>query len=324
MWRYTNILYTLIFAYVIAALLFWYNSLQKQNAKMLAKDKEIFMLTQQGKPNADVAYSQMLDRYNRKRIQYIGEGSFFLILLVIGGVIVYLTFRKKLQLSSQQQNFMLSVTHELKSPLAGIKLSLETLKKRKLNEEQTGKLLDNSVYETDRLNELCNNILLSTQLDGKQYMPKKSEWDIRDLLNQCVDNFINRYPNNIFEKHIYINNGLYMGDHFLMSMIINNLIENAYKYAGKYGAIIIDAYESGADFVIQVIDNGPGIAATEKKKIWQKFYRTGNEHTRNTKGTGLGLHIVKRAIEYHGGNISMEDNKPKGNIAIIVIPKKYE
>ncbi len=289
---------------------------------MLQKDTEIYKLTEGKDPKATANYLAMQDKHRRKKAQYYGEGSLFLLLILVGGIIVYFSFRKRLQLTAQQNNFMMAVTHELKSPLAGIKLSLETMSKRKLTAEQQEKLLYNSVTETDRLNELCNNILLSTQLDGKQYMAKNSDFDIRDLIAQCVDNFSNRFEDVTFKQNLYIKDGNYNGDYFLWSMIINNLLENAHKYAGAAGPIVLDAYESGEEFIIQVADLGPGVQEVDKKRIFEKFYRSGDENTRNSKGTGLGLHIVKRAVEYHGGSIAMEDNTPKGNIAIIKTPKQ--
>jgi two-component system, OmpR family, sensor histidine kinase CiaH len=324
MLRYTNIIFILIFCYTILALLFWHNSLQKQNNLSLAKDLEIYQLTKVGQSDAQIVYNNLIDKHSRKHKQYLGEGATFLIILLIGGIIVLISFRKKLELTTQQNNFMLSVTHELKTPLAGIKLSLETLRRRRLTEEQYTKMIDNSVYETERLNELCNNILLSTQLDGKQYMANATAFDIKDLLDICMHDFENRYPDITWKLNNYLTVHQYKGDTFLWRMVLNNLLENARKYAGQSGPITIDAYESNNDMVIQIIDQGPGIPDAEKKKIFQKFYRSGDENTRISKGTGLGLHIVKRAIEWHGGTITMQDNKPKGNIATILIPKNNE
>lgn len=324
MLRYTNILFILIFCYTVMALLFWHNSLQKQNNISLQKDLRIYQLTIVGHPEARLMYDKMIKKHARKRKQYIGEGVTFLVVILAGGLIVLLSFRKRLQLTTQQNNFMLSVTHELKTPLAGIKLSLETLRRRRLTDEQFNKMIDNSVYETERLNELCNNILLSTQLDGKQYLANATVFNIKDLLNICLQDFKNRYPSIEWQLNNYIKANEYKGDTFLWRMVLNNLLENARKYAGQFGPITIDAYESNHEIVIQILDEGAGIPDTEKRKIFQKFYRSGDENTRISKGTGLGLHIVKRAIEWHGGTIRMEDNKPKGNIAIIQIPMSNE
>ncbi len=324
MLRYTNIFFILIFCYTVMALLFWHNSLQKQNDLAYQKDLQIHKLTMVGQPNEAAVYSKMVDKHKRKHKQYIAEGATFLIVIIAGAIIVLLSFRKRMQLTTQQNNFMLSVTHELKTPLAGIKLSLETLRRRRLTDEQFANMIDNSVYETERLNELCNNILLSTQLDGKQYLANAVAFDIIKMIQTCVQDFAKRYPDIVWKTNNYIEPFMYKGDSFLWRMVINNLLENARKYAAKGKEITIDIFESNNQMVIQVLDAGPGIPDAEKKKIFQKFYRTGNENTRISKGTGLGLHIVKRAIEWHQGTIHMADNKPTGNIAIIETPKTNE
>jgi two-component system, OmpR family, sensor histidine kinase CiaH len=302
------------------ALLFWHNSLQKQNNLALEKDLQIYQLTKVGMQDAENVYLQMMDKHRRKHNQYIGEGATFLIVIFAGALIVLVSFRKKLQLTTQQNNFMLSVTHELKTPLAGIRVSLETLLRRRLKEDQFTQMVNNSIYETERLNELCNNILLSTQLDGKQYLANAAPFSISELLHNCVQDFAKRYTDIQWKINDYTKIKNYSGDTFLWRMVFNNLLENARKYAGTFGPITVDAFTSDKTIVIQIIDCGAGIPDVEKKKIFQKFYRSGDENTRVSKGTGLGLHIVKRAIEWHGGTISMENNQPKGNIANIKIP----
>jgi signal transduction histidine kinase len=107
-------------------------------------------------------------------------------------------------------------------------------------------------------------------------------------------------------------------------LIINNLLENAVKYAGESEEIMVDIYKNNDWLIIQIIDQGKGISEIDRKKIFQKFYRVGNEKTRNSKGTGLGLFIVKNAVERHGGVIEMLPNSPQGNIAQIKIPIDYE
>jgi two-component system, OmpR family, sensor histidine kinase CiaH len=321
MLRYYNIIFILVLIYTISALLFWENSLQKLNVQIYNTEIENYKLTNKNISADSKEMQAIAKKRDRKHIQYLGEGGTFLIFILIGGVIVFLSFRKRLQLTQQQNNFMLSVTHELKTPLAGIKLGLETIRKRKLTEEQQSHLIENSINDTDRLNELCNNILLSTQLEGKQYSANVQEFDLAELLKSCIHDFGKRYPDKQWLVNNYIDIANFKGDSFLWKMVINNLLENAQKYASNSKKIIIDVFYVNNDIQIQILDEGKGIDDAEKKKIFHKFYRSGNENTRISKGTGLGLYIVKQAIEQHGGFIKMEDNKPNGNIAIIQIPK---
>jgi two-component system, OmpR family, sensor histidine kinase CiaH len=319
--RYHNILFVLVLAYTILALIFWHNSLQKQNRLMFQKEMQVYELTKATIENPGEAYKKIQDKRQRKRIQYLGEGGTFLLVILVGAFLVYRSFRKRLQLTQQQNNFMMSITHELKTPIAGIKLVLETLRIRKLTTEQSERLLSNSLGDADRLNELCNNILLSTQLEGKQYSKHFAAFDLGLQIKNTVADFGRRYGDKQWIANVYADVSEYMGDAFLWSMAINNLLENAQKYAANSSKIIVDVFESGDTYMIQVLDEGKGIGESDKKKIFQKFYRAGDENTRNSKGTGLGLYIVKQAIELHGGIITMTDNKPQGNIAIIQIPK---
>jgi signal transduction histidine kinase len=128
-----------------------------------------------------------------------------------------------------------------------------------------------------------------------------------------VDEFRVYYPQrNIkaqLDKDIYI-----LGEELLLSMLLNNLIENAIKYSPKHKAIYIFLKEENDLAILFVIDEGPGIPDEEKKKIFLKFYRIGDERTRTAKGTGLGLYLSKRIMEKHHGKIMVTDNRPTGSI----------
>jgi two-component system, OmpR family, sensor histidine kinase CiaH len=324
MTRSANIFFIVVFAYIVLALVFWHNSLQKQNVILNTKEIQLYELEKKVNGNASLSLEDIADKTRRKRLQYYGEGGTFLAFIILGAILVYFSFRKRLQLSAQQNNFMLSITHELKSPIAGIKVGLQTMARHNLNETQKQKLLNNSLYETERLNELANNILLSTQLDGKQYVSHKQQFDLIELIKSCVDSFQQRYPNIKWSLHSYADMHTYMGDNTLWRFVFNNLLENAIKYAPESKEIITDVYVSGEYLIIQILDQGKGISALDKKKIFQKFYRAGDEQTRKSKGTGLGLFIVKNAIDIHGGIIEMTDNNPHGNIVNIKIPMNNE
>jgi two-component system, OmpR family, sensor histidine kinase CiaH len=318
--RFINILFILVVLYTIAALVFWENSLQKQNDLMLKKNKEINSLIFNNPEASQKNILEITDLHRRKKLQYVGEGSVFLLVILIGALIVYISFRRRLQLTTLQNNFMLSVTHELKSPIAGIRIGLETILKRKLTIEQQQQMLSNSITEADRLNELCNNILLSTQIESKVYHSNKMPFDMVVVAKNSLQDFKNRYQQ--IQWHFFCNqdNANYIGDEFLWKISINNLLENASKYASNSKQIILDLKIKKQEICIRIMDEGPGIPDEDKKKIFHKFYRRGNENTRISKGTGLGLYIVAQTTKWHNGSIKMEDNKPQGNIAIINLP----
>jgi signal transduction histidine kinase len=302
--------YFVLLLYILSALLWWFIALNKQNNVMAnLRLSEI----KKDNPAYPVLHDKIINEQKRKVAQYIGEGSIFLVLILVGAVFVYHATRKQLRLSHQQNNFMMAVTHELKTPIAVARLNLETLQKRKLDEEKQNKLINNTLYEADRLNSLCNNILLAAQLDGGIYHSSKQKIKLTDLIDKSVHEFQIHYPqrkiNALIDDDIYI-----LGEEVLLQMLMNNLIENAVKYSPRDKAVTIELKEKDAMAYLSVIDEGAGIADTEKKKIFYKFYRIGDESTRTTKGTGLGLYLSKKIMQKHRGKIIVSDNMPTGSI----------
>lgn len=314
-------LYWFLLAYILAALIWWYIALDRQNRQMAKYETEQLNKTD-GNYQADLEKIQSLER--RKTAQYTGEGITFFLLIVAGAVFVYRAVRRELEISRQQQNFMIAITHELKTPISVARLNLETLQKRKLDEQQQQRLIQTTLQETNRLNALCNNMLLSSQIEAGGYRLTLEETDLSELVSTCVQDFINRYPQH--EIRSAIKDELFVsGDRLLLQMLVNNLIDNAVKYAPKELPVTINLSDENNKIILQVKDEGPGIAAAEKEKIFTKFYRVGNAATRSAKGTGLGLYLVKRIVQQHNANISVTDNKPTGAIFTVdldVLPEK--
>ena len=304
------IIYWILLAYIIAALVWWFIALSTQNNQMtLFKMDEL----KTDNPNYLKQSEKIQNEKKRKTAQYIGEGSIFLLLILAGAIFVFRAVRRQLKLSHEQQNFMIAITHELKTPIAVAKLNLETLQKRKLDETQQQRLIYNTLQETNRLNTLCNNMLLSSQIEAGGYRITSEEINWSELVEASVNDFIGRYPaRNIcqnIQPDIFI-----IGDHFLLEIAVNNLIENALKYSSKESLVDIKLSQAGQMAMLRVQDEGTGIANDEKKKVFEKFYRTGNEATKRAKGTGLGLYLTHKIIATHKGNIILTDNPGGGSI----------
>ncbi len=304
-----SIVYWVLLLYMVAALFWWFIALDKQNKTI--SDIRISELTMSD-PRYAEKKSVIEESRKRKTAQYIGEGSTFLALILVGAVFVYRATRRQIRMAQQQQNFMMAVTHELKTPIAVTQLNLETLRKRKLDEEKQQKLINNTLQEANRLNTLCNNILLASQLDAGNYHTNKEELNFTDLVQGCIDDFQNRFPQKplieLVEEGIYLN-----GESLLLQMLVNNLIDNARKYSPKESAITVSLFEEGNAIVFTVSDEGQGVSPAEKQRIFQKFYRGGDENTRKTKGTGLGLYLCRKIAESHKAYISVTDNMPTGS-----------
>lgn len=265
-------------------------------------------------------YQQQLHKINKqnqsKTAQYIGEGATFFLLIVIGAVLVFRAVRRQFKQSQQQQHFMMAITHELKTPIAITKLNLETLQKHRLAEDQQQRLIVNTLQEANRLNSLCNNLLMASRIEAGDYKLILEKIDIAQLLTECVNDFITRFPKRIIKAEIN-ENIFFNGDLLMMQMAINNLLDNAVKYSGKQEDIQINLSQQKNKIHIIIKDAGKGIADEEKEKIFDKFYRVGNEYTKEAKGTGLGLYLSKKITEQHGGNITVTDNTPQGSIFTI-------
>ncbi len=315
--KFIFLFYWFLLAYIIVALVWWYIALSKQNEQMAAF--KIHILQTKGQ-SSSTAYQVILKEKNRKTKQYIGEGAIFFLLIVAGAGFVYAAIRKQFAISQQQQNFMMAVTHELKTPIAVTKLNLETLQKRKLDDQQQFSLLNNTIQEANRMNILCDNLLLSSQMEAGGYQITTEKISISVFMQKIIDDCKIRYPFKMFESTIQTDATI-EGDPFLLQMAVNNLIDNAIKYSPKDTSIEIKAEQKNETILVSIIDQGIGIAANEKKKIFKKFYRIGTEATKKAKGTGLGLYLVDKIIKGHEGKVFVQNNEPKGSIFFIELKK---
>ncbi len=313
-------LYVLLLAYIVAALVFWGISLYKQSERIY--DQEMLHLHSVTDSTLQplkfqAAKAQFEDKRVRRIKQYVGEGSTFLLIILIGAGVVYSSYRRGARLSRQQNNFMLSVTHELKSPIAAMKLNLQTLEKHKLDEEKKAMLIGRCISESNRLNDLCNNILMASQMEGNQYKPVFERLHFVAFIESCLSSYQLRYPERILIEH-HVTDPVIVADKLMLQMAVNNLIENALKYSTR--PIRIHSFVKSRKLYFRVSDEGSGIPDSEKQQIFRKFYRMGAEKTRTSKGTGLGLYITERIITEHKGKITVRDNKPKGAVFEIELP----
>jgi two-component system sensor histidine kinase CiaH len=309
-----TIVYWVLLAYIIAGLAYWFIALQTQNRQMTSYRLQELKMD-------DPAYEARLiaiqAKENLKTAQYIGEGSTFLGLILLGAFFVYREVRRQIRLQLQQQYFMMAVTHELKTPIAITKLNLETLQKHKLDEGRQQKIIQSALQETSRLDTLTNNILIASQLEGGGYIQVKEELDLSDLVRKAVQDFRRRFPERKWEDAIQPGLNL-LGDELLLQMLVGNLVENALKYSPREGSITITLIKEGRRLLLSVKDEGPGIPDEEKKMIFDKFYRTGLEKTRQTKGTGLGLYLCRKIADDHKATIKVSDNSPVGSIFTVI------
>jgi signal transduction histidine kinase len=250
----------------------------------------------------------------------LSEGLFFLVLQILGLIQVRRIFGKEIALAAQQTNFLHSVTHELKSPLSTVKLTMQTLLKRELEPEQKTKLINNALGDVVRLESLVDNILFAAKIELDTHGFSDENINLSELVHLVAGKF------EINKKNIQIHTDIaeeiyYDTDHMGFISVVMNLVENAIKYSSEGSAIDISLHQTASSIILRVGDNGAGVPDKYKKKVFDKFYRMGNEDTRKTKGTGLGLFIVKRFVEIYRGSISLHDNIPHGSVFELTFPK---
>ena len=264
-------------------------------------------------------FVQLERAYRRQGYMIIGEALVLMVSLAGGIYLVNHSYRKEVSSARQQRNFLLSITHELKSPLAGIQLALQTMRRRKLAEEMRERLTDSALKETARLTSLVEDLLLSARLDT-HYEPNLEPLDLHALASESVERMRIKYPAVRFDLDVDGAEFTVLADRYGISSVLSNLLENAVKYIGDGSHVAVAICERGADIHLEIKDDGVGVSDEEKARIFDKFYRVGNEDTRSTKGTGLGLYIVHEVVHAHGGTVEIRDNQPCGSVFAICLP----
>jgi signal transduction histidine kinase len=214
--------------------------------------------------------------------------------------------------AQKEKNFLLAVTHELKTPIAAIRLNTQTLKNRKLTEEQSQDLCTDIITESNRLETLVNNILLATQFEQNTSLGNWQKIDLSALVEAQIKRFQQlftaRAVNSTVQSNVYLE-----GEENMLVSLLFNLLENANKYSPENESIDITLKSSEHLILLEISDNGIGIPKEERKAVFDKFHRVGNEQTRSQKGTGLGLYIVKEICKAHKAEITISDNSPRGS-----------
>lgn len=310
-----TILFYLLVAYILLQFIWWEILLVKQSRQIFDSKEKLLAL---GTTNPEVLKNELI-QLQKKRDNYIymiiGEGTIFLIFISIGILRVYNSHQREKEISRQQKNFLLSVSHELKTPLATTKLNLQTLIKRELPKETQIQFLETSLHENERLTQLIENILISTRLDDVEnktnLLAHAEETNISQLITVTLTKSFTQEQQQRIVCHLDENVKL-KTDSAIFPSIIINLVENALKYSSDKIDVVLK--KNVNCILFYVADKGTTISLQEQEKVFDKFYRSGNEDVRKNKGTGLGLFIVKKLVEMHNATIRLYPNDQKGNV----------
>ena len=227
--------------------------------------------------------------------------------IVLVGVVMYLTLSiKAINLTRRQSNFMDSVSHELKSPIASLKLYLQTLTMRQLSADEQQAFFRFMLDDVARLDDLINHLLDAARLDRPEESEPAQWLSVQEVLRNCISDVNTRYR--LEPRCILLEgeDGEVRARNLELEMIFRNLIDNAVKYGGKEPLVEIHTCWLGGSkptLVIRVADNGPGIPMRQRRKIFRRFERLGVELERTKPGTGLGLYIVGTLVKRLRGNV---------------------
>jgi two-component system, OmpR family, phosphate regulon sensor histidine kinase PhoR len=308
----------IIALYMLPALAWWAHLLWKSNEALYQKEVKLLLLQSKVSQHEELiqlpAYQKLTAKMEGKRKMVIGEGVTFFLVLLAGLWYVYRSYQRERNLAKRQHQFQLSITHELKTPITSMQLVFDTLKRHdQLQPGQVHKMAESGKRESVRLMSLVNDILLSGQLET-EWKPALRDVQIEQVLNECIRSAQVLYPETKYEVALAAQAQQMTCDEQGLHHICMNLIENASKYSPKGSTVRIESTNTAGKVSVRVADQGIGVGLADREHIFEKFYRGGNEDTRETKGTGLGLFVVKQIVTAHKGQIAVRSNTPKGTV----------
>jgi len=245
--------------------------------------------------------------------------------LVLVGLTLYLVLTiKSIRLHQRQVNFVDSVTHELKSPIAAVRLYLDTLRLRQstLDAAQKAECYDVMEAELTRLEMLINQLLEVGRLERLGLESDPEDVTLAPLIQRsmraaCTHHKVNEEQ--VFE--LDLEPAIVHARPMVLEMIFGNLLDNAVKYSGTPPKVDVQVRVRHRKVVVRVADNGPGVPRDQRKKIFDLFYRGGNELERTRKGTGLGLYIVRTLVHFLKGRVTVYDRfGQSGSIFEVELP----
>ncbi|QDS95435.1 Alkaline phosphatase synthesis sensor protein PhoR [Roseimaritima multifibrata] len=244
-----------------------------------------------------------------------------LLICVLGGVITYLTLSvKAINLNRRQSNFIDSVTHELKSPIASLKLYLQTLTLRDVDEKQRQDFHRFMLADVERLDQLINHLLDTGRIEKGSLSNEEEEFQLEDLLQRCAEVACIRYHLPPETVRLEVPPIPMLTKQIQLEIVFRNLLDNAFKYGGVPPEVIVTARTVDPDLVeVRVIDNGKGIPVNQRRKVFGRFVRLGSELERSRQGTGLGLYLVRNIVRKLGGAVRVHGRKDSSGTEFEVV-----
>ena len=256
-------------------------------------------------------------RLDRKSTAWLGEGVVIGLITLIIILAMYIYIDRILRFNLQKTNFMMAVTHELKTPIAAAKLAIETVIRNK-NIEAQDRVLEISKKNIDRLSGMMERVLLATQFENSLPVAQKKWESCSDIIQKSLIDCQFTDEQILKISLVIPSNFLIYCDSYMMKIAFINLFTNSIKYSDPNGVnVIVSSIINNEHCQILISDQGIGIPMIERTRIFEKFYRVGNEKTRSRSGSGLGLYLVKQILQLHDARIEVRANNPKGSTFVI-------
>jgi signal transduction histidine kinase len=279
--------------------------------------------------NQDQALSELAQTFGQQNIDrsfglgLLVAGCILLGVLIVGLIVLFTNAQRQSRLNRQQQNFVSSVTHELRSPLASLQLAFDTIRTRSLEQEVKQKFFEMIDRDLSRLKKLVDQILLSAKLDrGMIDLQKLEEINLRDLVADAVSkaSFLDTQLASRVKIEVDPSNTIFSTRDGL-ALILGNFIENAIKYSPRGSPIEVSVNCQGERCDFSVKDQGFGLVKGEKKRVFRMFHRANAATKHAIPGTGLGLYIVQSIVKSMGGKVWAEsDGRDLGSKFCVSIP----
>ena len=274
----------------------------------------------------DPATAEQVLEGRRGRVRmFAAEGAFFMLLILLGALSIHRALRQSVQLERQQQNFLAAVTHELKSPLASIRLFSETVSARELSDAKRREFMDKITEDVIRLEEMVDDVLEAATLSRETYHPQLTGTDLSAALQSYADLYRARAERAGIQWQTDIIPGLHARtDYRHLRRAVGAVLDNAIKYSQQVAGdktIRVGLTRSGSEAIITVADGGVGLSPSDQKRVFERFFRAGDEMTRRVAGSGLGLYLAREIIDAHGGKVSLRsDGLDHGTTVEIRLP----
>lgn len=273
---------------------------------------------------------EMVRSFERQQDGYIRmftfEGPFFVLVVLAGLAVIARSLQTERDLKKRQQNFLAAITHEFKTPMSTLRLLIETALFRPLSAEKQKNYLEKMSSELNRLEQTSEQVLAAAQLEHSASAPILESLELNSVIQGIVGKA--RHSLEARGATLTVNYSPELLpvslDARAFSVVLNNLLDNAVKYSPDVPKTVRVGLERQNDLIfVHVDDEGIGIPETELKKVFERFYRVGNEMTRESKGVGLGLHLVKSITEAMNGWVRVEANPiGKGTRFTVVLPRR--